>query len=418
MGTRGGALAVLLIAAGTIVSGCSGGQRTLATGGQRTAATGGQRTAATVLVAAPHPLVVRCGEAAVVGRPLAALRGRMLSLPGTPDGVATTPDGRASFVAIQTGIPRIAVIADSPAGERLLRTVVVPSYASGMTVTPDGRYVLGAAGRGAVVLDVAAATSGVGRALLGSLAAPADIAGGGPGAAEVAVSPDSRYVFLTVEGAGAVAVFDLGAAVSHGFGSSGFLGSIPVGAGALGITASPDARWLYEVSESARAGRAGARGALYVIDAKRAVSHPAKSVISTTPAGCAPVRVAVSPSGGTVWVTARDGNALLGFSAAALRSNPAHALVSVTRVGEQPLGLALADRGRVVLVADSNLSKSGRGRSAVSVVDTSRGKPTLLGSIPSGDLADAISVPLAGDVALVTDSDSKQLQALALDRVQ
>ena len=401
METRAAAMAALLIAIGTIVSGCSGGRR----------------TAAAVPVAAAEPPPVRCGEAAVAGRPLGSVQRQILSLPGTPDGVATTPDGGASFVAIQTGIPRIAVIENSRAGERLLRTVVVPSYVSGMEVTPDGRYVLGAAGRGAVVLDVAAAISGVGRALLGSVRVPAGVANRGPGAAEAAVSTDSRYAFLSVEGAGVVAVFDLRAAVGQGFGSHGFLGSIPVGPGALGITASPDGRWLYEVSESAGARRARDRGRLNVIDVKRAVSNPAKSVIAMTPAACAPVRVAVSSSGRTVWVTARDGNALLGFSAAALRSNPAHALVSVTRVGNQPIGLAVADGSRRVLVADSNLSKSRRGRSAVSVVDVSRGKPTLVGSIPSGGLADAISVSLVGDAALVTHSDSRQLEALALHRL-
>lgn len=397
------ALGTLLVAFGAIVAGCSGGRRAVA---------------AAVSAAAAQPPSVRCGEAAVVGPSLRLVRARLLSLPGTPDGVATTPDGRTSFVAIQSGVPRIAVIDNSPSGERLLRTVVVPAYASGMRVTPNGRYVLGAAGRGAVVLDVAAARSGVGHSLLGSLAAPAGVAGAGPGAAEIAVSPDSRYAFVTLEGAGAVAVFGLDAAISDGFGAKGFLGSIPVGVGALGITVSPDGDWLYEVSESGGGRSADDRGALNVIELKRAVSDPPRSVIATAAAACAPVRVAVSAAGTTVWVTAKDANALLGFSAVALRSDPAHALVSVTRVGEQPLGLAVAGGGRLVLVADSNLSNSRRARSGVSVVETaSSGKPTLLGSIPAGKLADAISVAPTGDGALVTNSDSKQLEALALHRL-
>jgi DNA-binding beta-propeller fold protein YncE len=406
MRTRVAALAVLLVVISTVLTGCSGGRR---------AAAGAAPTAST---AAARPPLVPCGEAAVVGPSIRLVQPRVLSLPGAPDGVATTPDGRTSFVAIQSGVPRIAVIDNGPFGERLLRTVVVAAYVSGMTVTPDGRYVLGAAGRGAVVLDVATAMSGAGRALLGSLAAPPRVAGAGPGAAEIAVSPDSHYVFLTLEGAGAVAVFNLDAAIRQGFGSKGFLGSIPVGAGALGITVSPDGRWLYEVSESAGGRSARDRGALNVIELKRAVSDPARSVIATAAAACAPVRVAVSAAGRTVWVTAKDGNALLGFSAIALRSAPAHALVSVTRVGEQPLGLAVADGGRVVLVADSNLSNLRRARSGVSVViTTSNGSPTLLGSIPTGKLADAISVSATSDVALVTNSDSKQLEALTLNRI-
>ena len=403
MRARIAALAVCLVAIGTLIAGCSAARHT---------------AAAAASAGAAQPPLVRCGEAAVVGPSLLVARSHVLSLPGTPDGVATTPDGRTSFVAIQTGTPLIAVIDNGRSGERLLRTVVVPAYASGLKVTPDGKYLLGAAGSGAVVLDVGAAISGLGRELLGSLQTPAGVAGAGPGAAEIAISPDSRYAFVTLEGAGVVAAFDLGAAIGRGLGSGGFLGSIRVGAGALGITASPDGRWLYEVSEASRGSSAHELGVLNVINVQRALSDPARSVVATAAAGCAPVRVAVSTAGTTVWVTARDGNALLGFSAAALRADPGHALVSVTRVGEQPLGLAIADHGRMVLVADSNLSRSRRPSSGVSVVDiASSGTPTLLGSIPGGKLADAISVPASGDVALVTNSDSKQLEALALNRL-
>jgi DNA-binding beta-propeller fold protein YncE len=364
---------------------------------------------------AVHPTVLRCGAPAVSGRALMPAS-RVVRLPGAPDGVATTPDGRALFVAIQTGTPRIAVIDNRLSGLRLRRTVPVPGYPSGMKVTPNGRYVLGAIGRGAVVLDVAAAISGVGRSVLGSLAVPAGVAGAGAGAAEITVSPDSRYAFVTLEGAGRVAVFDL-AGIGHEPGAAGFRGTISVGAGALGITGSPDGRWLYEVSESARAGSAHGLGALNVIDQRLAVSDPARAVVSTAPVGCAPVRVAVSADGTVVWVTARDANALLGFSAAALRGNPTRALVSVTRVGHQPLGLAVAG-DRTVLVADSDLSDSPRARSGVSVIDTaSSPQPALRGFIGAGKLADAVVVARHGAIAVVTSSDSRQLRALSLDQL-
>jgi DNA-binding beta-propeller fold protein YncE len=396
-------LAVPLIAIGMMFAACSGGSRVAESAAPE---------------AARQSLRVRCEEAAVVGRSLRVAHVHTLNLPGTPDGVATTPDGRTSFVALQSGPPRIAVIDNSRFGERLLRTVAVPAYASGMRVTPDGRYVLGAAGRGAVVLDVTAAVSGAGGELLGSLAAPAGVAGAGPGAAEIAVSADSRFVFVTLEGAGVVAVFNLDTAIRLGFGANGFVGSIPVGAGALGITVSPDGQWLYEVSESARDGSAHDSGVLNVIDMKRAARGPATSVIATAVAPCAPVRVAVSPDGTVVWVTARDANALLGFSAVALPRDPAHALVSVTRVGAQPLGLAVVDAGRGVLVADSNLSDAPRARSGVSVIYTaSSGNPTLLGSILAGKFSDAISVAPTDDLALVTNSGTRQLEALAIQRL-
>jgi DNA-binding beta-propeller fold protein YncE len=348
---------------------------------------------------ARQPPRVRCGEAPVVGRTLRSAQIEQISLPGAPDGVASTPDGRLAFVALQSGPPRIAVIANTRFGARLLRTVAVPASVSGLKVTPDGRFVLGATGRGAVMLSARGK-------LLSSLAAPAGVAGAGPGAAEVAVSPDSRYAFVTLEGAGVVAVFDLAD-------PQGYIGSIPVGSGALGITVSPDGRWLYEVSESAHG-----RGALNVIDVRRAVHAPHSAVVARAAAPCAPVRIAVSPDGNVVWVTARAGNALLGFSAAALRRDPAHALTSVTRVGEQPLGLAVVDGGSRVLVADSNLSNARHAHSGVSVVDaTASARPSLLGSIPAGKLADAISAPPTSGLALMTESGSRQLEALSLRRL-
>ncbi len=154
-----------------------------------------------------------------------------------------------------------------------------------------------------------------------------------------------------------------------------------------------------------------------MIDLQRAARDPSTSLVATVPAPCAPVRVAVSPDGTIVWVTAKDANALLGFSATHLRTDPARALVSVTHVGSQPLGLAVADRGAIVLVADADLSHAQGAHSAISVVDArSSGRPALLGALPAGRLADAISVLPAGNRALVTNSDSRQLEALMLGR--
>jgi DNA-binding beta-propeller fold protein YncE len=334
-------------------------------------------------------------------------------LPGAPDGSAATADGRFAFAALQSGPARIAVMERTGAGARLLRTIPVPAYASGTRVTPDGRHLVAAAGRGAIVLDVAAAISGTGPPVVGLLSAPSRVPGSGPGAAEVAVSPDSRRVFVTIEAAGVVAVFDL----HRGIGPRAFVGAVHVGAGALGIAASPHGRWLYEVSESARAGSSPRRGVLNVIDVARAIRGSHWAVVAAAPVPCAPVRVAVSPDGATVWVTVRDANALLGFAAAALRRTPARALASTTAVGKNPLGVAVANSGRTMLVADSNLSGSPGARAGISVVNTaSPAHPVLIGTIPAGKLPDAIATPPAGG-AYVTISDSRQVDVLAPDRI-
>jgi hypothetical protein len=104
-------LAALLIAIGVILTACSSGSRVAASAAS---------------AAARQSFRVRCGEAAVVGRSLRLAPVHTLNLPGTPDGIATTPDGRTSFLALQSGPPRIAVIDNSRFGERLLRTLTVP----------------------------------------------------------------------------------------------------------------------------------------------------------------------------------------------------------------------------------------------------------------------------------------------------
>ena len=224
---------------------------------------------------------VRCGAPAISGPRRSGPGTATLALPGAPDGIASTPDGTTSFVALQSGAPRVAIVADGVAAPRLLRTLALPGTPSGMRVTPDGRHVLAAVGDGAVILDVAAARAGAAHAIAGELTAPRSVAGGGPGAAEIAVSRDSRYAFVTLEGAGRVAVFDLRAALAHR--GAGYLGAVSVGPGALGIAASPDGRRLYEVSESARVTGHG-RGALNVIDLAQAVHDPARAVVATASA--------------------------------------------------------------------------------------------------------------------------------------
>ena len=331
----------------------------------------------------------------------AGARASVTGLPGSPDGIATTPDGRYAFVAIQSGAPRIAVVRTGAGHPRVIRTIALPATPSGVRVTPNGRYVLAAAGRGAVVIDSAAAIDGAGQPVIGSLSAPARLAGAGPGAAEVAVSAGSRYAFVTLEGAGRVAVFDLR--------TRAYLGAVPVGGGALGLAVAPDGRRLYEVSESGRAkGFAHIRGVLNVIDIRRAVADPARAVLVASPAPCAPVRVAVSPDGREVWVTARDGNELLGYDSVG-------ALRSVTPVGAAPLGVAVAGSGREVLVADANLGHAAGGRSALSIVDvTSPQRPRLLGSVGARRLADAVAAPGDGHLALLTASDGDALVAVTL----
>ncbi|MGB6583382.1 MAG: hypothetical protein WBF34_36245 [Streptosporangiaceae bacterium] len=103
-----------------------------------------------------------------------------------------------------------------------------------------------------MVISVARAESGATSTVLGTPAAPS---GNGTGqgalsasAIEVATSRDGRYAFVTLECDQRAAVFNLADAVSRGFGSADYAGSIPLGQAAVGLAVSSDGRWLYATS--------------------------------------------------------------------------------------------------------------------------------------------------------------------------
>lgn len=144
------------------------------------------------------------------------------------------------------------------------------------------------------------------------------------------MSADDRFVFVTDESTGALNVFDLATALRHGFSAPRVaVGIVPLAPGAVGVAMSPGGGRLYVST----LGAYGPHGQLWVIDTARAGSGAGSgAVLAHVPAGCQPVRVAVLPDGGTVWVTALQSNALLGFSAAALTDDHSRALRAVVRV--------------------------------------------------------------------------------------
>jgi DNA-binding beta-propeller fold protein YncE len=294
--------------------------------------------------------------------------------------------------------------------------IATPSASSalGETLTPGGRYLLVAGGSGATVISVARAERGTPGAVLGTLADPT----GGSGAIEVAVSPDGRYAFVTMEDSQHAAVFDLHRALTQGFGPADYVGSIPLGIAPVGMAVSPDGRWLYATSEATRQG--GNEGSLSVISLPRAEADPAASVVDTVAAGCNPVRVVTSADGSQVWVTARASDDLLCFLAAALRADPARALVAVVRVGEAPVGLMLVRGGSLVVVADSNRFAAPGATSDLSVVDVAAalaGRPAVIGHIPAGQFPREMALAPGGQRLLVSNYDSLQLEAVSVPSI-
>lgn len=309
-------------------------------------------------------------------------------VPGHPTAVVGTADGRWAFASVtaRPGGGQIAVIALGREAPRLVRMVKLPLQAAayGMAMTHDGRLLLVATYSATAVLSVAALEDGSSDPVVGTLA------DSGVGQWDVTVSGDDRYVFVTDEISGGLSVFSLAAALRHGFSSRGVaVGIVPLAIGAAGVAMSPGGGQLYVTTY----GPGGPNGRLWVIDTARATSGAGNiAVLAHVAAGCEPVRVAVSPDGSTVWVTAQESNALLGFSAASLRDDPSGALRAVVRVGSEPTGLLLVDDGRLALVGNSNrgpdeFTDRSDAPQSVSVIDTVAalaGKPAVVGAVPAG----------------------------------
>ena len=311
--------------------------------------------------AAAAPDLAASATAMTTLQPLASRAG---TIPSAPFGVAVAADGSWGFASLgnRLGVFRLAA-GHAPV---LLHAIALPvAPVAGIALSPDGRLLLIASeGTGAVVVSVPAAEAGASGAVLGTLSVPGGQLGG---AIEVAVSPDGRYAFVSLEDDDEIAVFNLTAALSDGFGPGAYVGAIPTQIAPVGLAFAPDSRWLYSTSEGRNI--RSEVGTLEVINVARAESDPAGSVVARVPAGCNPVRVTTSANGSVVWVTARASDALLAFSATALRANPRSALIADVAVGEAPVGLALARNGSLIVIADSNRFNASGQHASLAVVD-------------------------------------------------
>jgi len=336
--------------------------------------------------------------------PLSGVRSHSATLGGNPFGVSVTADGKYSFVSLGNAV---AVLDNGHGSLPPTQVATIPASGAdkGEAITRDGKYLLVAAASGAYVISVPAAEAGGGGAVLGILTSP-----GGKGAVEVSISPDDRFVFVTLQNSAALAVFNLRASIAGGFGRSGYVGLVPLGPQPVGIAQSPDRQWLYVASERPPPGL----GKLYVLSMRRAETEPAKAVQATATAGCSPARVIVSADGTQVWVTDRGSNALVAFSAAKLLTKSSKSLIARVNVGQTPIGLTFIKDGREIMVADSNLNKVPEADSLalISTQKALQGQEALLGFVPSGHLPREFGLEVAAGVLLVTDSGSGQLQAV------
>jgi DNA-binding beta-propeller fold protein YncE len=386
--------AALSAAAAVVVLGIVGGALALARGGG-----GGSAPRSTL----PAGLRVPAPGTAVANARRLSVREQTITVGGAPFGVVVTPDGRYAFVSLGNAVAVLKT--GGSLAPTKVATIPAPGAGKSLAISPDGRYLLVAEGSGAYMINVHEAESGdASGAMMGTITIP-----GGLASVELSISPDSRFAFITLQNSGDLGVFNLQKAMTGGFGQSGFVGLIPIGPSPVGIAQSPNGKWLYVTSE-VPAGR------LYVVSMQGAETNPMAAVRTSVPVGAGPARVVVSRDGSVVWVTDRNSNALVAFSAAKLLTTPSHSIIARVSVGQNPIGLAFVKDGTEIVLADANiLGKAGEDNLAViSTAKALAGENhgALLGFIPAGALPREIAVEPDGMTFLATDNNSGQLQAV------
>jgi serine/threonine protein kinase/DNA-binding beta-propeller fold protein YncE len=401
--------------AGVAVAGAAAGAfAALDGGGGNDKATGAADTTKATTPAAVLPAISApgCRSTTGQGTSLSSVRSQSVAVGAHPFGVNTTSDGKFTFVIRSNAI--VVLSNGSGLAPAVDHVITVPGLQKGAALTHDGRYLVAAANSGAVVVDAAAAEQGSSHAIVGTLTSSF-----GGGAVEVGISPDDRFVFVTLQESAAMAVFNLQTALTDGFGPSAVVGKVSLGQQPVGLTFSPDAKLMYVTSMTKAKTQTEGEGTVSVIDTALAETDPAKAVKDSADAGCDPVRTITD--GTTVWVTSRESNALLGFSARRLLSDPGHALEAQVDVGPAPIGETFARSGSRtrILVADSDLQHQGA-KSTVAVVDPAkalRRQPALVGYVSTGQLPRQFTIQPDGKTALVTNDGSGQLQAIDLATV-
>ena len=395
----------IVAAACVVVIGIAGGAFGILYGGTNSRGPDNQGThggTKPVLLSVPG-----CSTAVAPAAALPGVRTVTAATGGQPFGVVITADGKFSFVTLGNSI---AVLSDGSAlAPKVVHVFSAPGAQRGEALMHDGRFLIVAANSGAIVINAAAAAQGSKNPVVGALTSSF-----GDEAAEVVISPDDKFAFVTLQGGAGMAVFNLQRALSKGFGPADIVGKVSLGQQPVGMALSPDHRWLYVTAMTRAKTQNAAEGTISVVDLQRAEVKPASAVVSTATAGCNPVRVVISADGSQVWVTSRESDKLLAFSADALRTDPTHALIAKVDVGAAPIALAMIRGGRRILVADTNLHSEHGATSNVAVISTSAalgGGHAVLGVFSTG-LGREFALQPNGKAVLLTDNNAGRLQAI------
>jgi DNA-binding beta-propeller fold protein YncE len=361
-----------------------------------------------------------------------------VSVPGHPFGVLSSQDGYWIFVSLvgeqnyrDSGI---AVLERGQGRLRLARVVKIQTQPLGMVKTHDEKLLIAANGDSVVFLDIAHMIAGGANPLLGALRQ-----GPAAGSVNVNVTADDKTLFVSDEGASTITVIDLERIRSKGIDPEAVIGKISVGKAPIALIFSPDGKWLYTTSQLAapewnwpkacqsegRASEEGEltrpEGAVLVINVEKARMNPSQSVTARVPSGCSPVRLAISPTGDVVYVTARNSNTVFAFDTGKLLTDPMQARLGLVPVGMAPVPVAVINGGKQVVAGNSN--RFGRDETAVqtlSVLDAAKirdGADALVGTIPAGAFPREMSVSPDGRTLFLTNFSSNSVQVMDIEHL-
>ncbi|MGO9263183.1 MAG: hypothetical protein ACLQU1_43925 [Bryobacteraceae bacterium] len=330
------------------------------------------------------------------------------------------------------------VVQGSGGRYRLAGVVPLPYAATGIALTHDGNLLIAAAGAEVYFLDV----SGVNAGGVGAVTVVGFLSdGSGAGSIWVSVTADDSWLFVCDEDSGQLTVINLNIARAHSFSQASIVGTIPLGAAPTSTVFSPDGTLAYTtvLTVSSLLGwpiacteegttdptLVNPQGAVVVFNVALAVSNPRAAVTQFSqfvPAGCSPVRLALSPDGLTLYATARNSNEILALDTTKFAADPLDAVTATAPVGTAPVPVALIDSGALVVVGNSNRFLQPDTPQSLDVLDAAQlqagaGAAALVSTVPAGAFPRALTLSPNGETLFLSNYDSDSVQVIDAARL-
>jgi DNA-binding beta-propeller fold protein YncE len=365
-----------------------------------------------------------------------------ISLPGHPFSIVSSPDGCLLFATLTgadaktNGVAALRRAHGKFSLQNIYPVRKINSWnplnwlhapwpgPAGMAITHDGKTLIVANYPDCTILllEVEAMKAGKGNPLIGRFT---DVCSAG--SLYVNVTNDDKLLFISDERSETISVFDLDKARAGN--PDPLIGRITVGVSPVALSFSPDGRWLYTTSEVAPMHwgwppacpaerqflNRNHEGAVVIIDVKQAAKIPGDSIVATVPAGCSPVRLALTGEGSNLWVSARDSDKVLVFDTKKMISDPQNAKIGFVST-KSPVGIIALPGGRLAV---ANTYRGGKNipdsPSTISLIDA--GKKLVIGTIPAGLFAREFALSPDGKTLFLANYNSDSVSVIDLGSV-